>query len=104
LRNFFTWTWFWRGLEKSVFCRFHGSFSQEFLRDRNSCICTGFLQIPPNSSGFLFPPKAVWLRPVNKEGSLLSKIWTKIHLFNLSPEQDLTMAPAAHVLCWRLPA
>jgi hypothetical protein len=36
---------------------------------RNSCIYPGFL----------FPPKT-------KEGSLLSKIWTKIDCFNLSPE------------------
>ena len=61
-------------------------------------------RISPYSSGFLFPPKAVWLRPGTKEGSLLSKIWTQIDLFNLSPEQDLTMASAAPVLCWRLPA
>jgi hypothetical protein len=33
---------------------------------------------------------------------LLSKIWTKIDIFNLSPEQDLTMVSAAPVLCWRL--
>ena len=54
---------------------------QEFLWDRNSCIYFGLLQNPENSSGFLFPPIAVWLRPATKEGSLLSKIWTKIHLF-----------------------
>jgi hypothetical protein len=66
---------------------------------RNFCIYSGFLR---NSGGFLFPPKAVWLRPVTKEGSLLSKIWNKIDIFNLSPEQDLTMVSAAPVLCWRL--
>ncbi len=45
----------------SHFCRF---FLQEFLRDRNSCISTGFLRISPDSSrflqipaGFLFLPK-----------------------------------------------
>jgi hypothetical protein len=66
---------------------------------RNSCIYSGFLR---NSGGFLFPPKAVWFRPATKEGSLLSKIWTKIDIFNLSPKQDLTMVSAAPVLCWRL--
>jgi hypothetical protein len=30
---------------------------------------------------------------------LLSKIWTKIDIFNLSREQDLTMVSAAPVLC-----
>ena len=42
-------------LKIPVFSRFHRIFLQEFLRDRNSCICTGFLRIPPDSSGFLFP-------------------------------------------------
>jgi len=60
--EFFTGTWFWRGHRNSVFFR---------------------SRIPPDSSGFLFPPKAVWLRPATKEGSLLSKIWTKMDLFNL---------------------
>jgi hypothetical protein len=69
---------------------------------RNSCIYSGFFRNPEDSEGFLFPPKAVWLRPATKEGSLLSKIWTKIDIFNLSPEQDLTMVSAAPVLCWRL--
>jgi hypothetical protein len=32
-----------------VFCCFHRIFLQEFLRDRNSCIYTGFLRIPPDS-------------------------------------------------------
>ena len=68
-------------LKIPVFSRFHRNSLQEFLRDQNSCICTGFLRIPPDSSGFLFPPKAVWLRPVTKEGSLLSNSWTKIDLF-----------------------
>jgi len=56
---------------------------------------SGFLRIPEDSREFLFPPKT-------KEGSLLSKIWTKIDFFNLSPEQDLTMVSAASILCWRL--
>ena len=63
---------------------------------------SGFRRIPEDSGGFLFPMKAVWLWPATKEGSLLSKIWTKIDLFNLSPKQDLTMVSAAPVLCWRL--
>jgi len=65
---------------------------------RNSCIYSGFQRIPEDSGGFLFPPKAVWLRPATKEGTLLSKIWTKIDIFYLSPEQDLTMVSAAPVL------
>ena len=64
----------------------------------NSC-GTRITVFTPDSSGFLFPPKAVWLRPATKEGSLLSKIWTKIDLFNLSPEQDLIMFSAAPILC-----
>jgi hypothetical protein len=56
-----------------VFCRFHRIFLQEFLRDRNSCVYNGFLQIPPESSGSLFPPNAVWLWPATKGGFLLSK-------------------------------
>ena len=44
------------------------------------------LRIPEDSGGFLFPPKAVWLKPATKEGSLLNKIWTKIDIFNLSSE------------------
>ena len=97
----FTGTWFWRGLQEFLFLDTvtglfrRNSYGQEFLY---------FLRIPPDSSGFLFSPKAVWLRPVTKEGSLLSKIWTKIELFNLSPEQDLTMASVASVLCWCLSA
>ena len=58
----------------------------------NSCFCllsqNFFAGIPagqefvfaPDSSGFLFPPEAVWLRPATKEG-LFSKIWTKTALF-----------------------
>ena len=60
---------------------------------------------PPGSGGFwriLVPAKSCWLWPATKEGYMLSKLWTKIDLFNLSPEQDLTMVSAAPVLCWRL--
>ncbi len=60
-----------------VFCRFHRNFLQEFLRDRNFCIYKGFLRIPPDSSGFLFPPNAVWLWPAIKVGFLLSKYQIK---------------------------
>jgi hypothetical protein len=35
-----------------VFCRCHRIFLQEFLWDRNSCIYSGFLLIPPDSAGF----------------------------------------------------
>jgi hypothetical protein len=90
-------------LERLQEFRFFFSILQKFFAGipvgRNSCIYSGFLQ---NSGGFLFPPKAVWLRPATKEGSLLSKIGTKIDILNLSPEQDLTMVSAAPVLCWRL--
>jgi hypothetical protein len=55
--EFFTETWFWRGLQEFlIFAAVTGCFSQEFLRDRNSCIYSGFLQIPPDSSGFLRIP------------------------------------------------
>jgi len=40
---------------------------------------------PPDSFGFRripVPAKSCWLWPATKEGSLLSKIWTKIDLFN----------------------
>ena len=51
------------------------------------------LRIPQESGGFWrisVPAKSCCLWPATKEGSLLSKIWTKIDFFNLSP-QDLTM-------------
>ena len=106
--EFFKGTWFWRGRRNSFFFQFYRNFSQEFFAGipvgRNSCIYSGFLLNPEDSGGFLFPPKAVWLRPATKEGSLLSKIWTKIDIFNLSPKQDLTVVSAAPVLCWRLQA
>jgi hypothetical protein len=61
---------------------------------------------PPGDSGRFrripVPAKSCWLWPATKEGSLLSKIWTKIDLFNLSPKKDLTMVSAAPILCWRL--
>jgi hypothetical protein len=44
--------------EIPVFFRFYRIFLQEFLWDRNSCILPGILQIPEDSGGFLFPPKA----------------------------------------------
>jgi hypothetical protein len=69
------------------------SYGQEFLY---------LPRIPPDSSGFLFPPSAVQLRPATKEGSLVSKLWNKIDLFTLPPKQDLTMVAAAPVLCWCL--
>jgi hypothetical protein len=69
---------------------------------RNSC-GTVIPVFSPDSSGFLFPPKAVWRRPATKEGSLLSTIWTKIDLINLPHEQYyLTMVSTAPILCWCL--
>ena len=57
--EFFTGTWFWRGSQEFLFFfRFYRNFSQEFLRDRNSCIYSGFLRNPEDSGGYLFPPKA----------------------------------------------
>jgi len=89
---------FLEGSQKFHFSDFTGIFR------RNSCgqEFLYLLRIPEDSGGFLFPPKAVWLRPATKEGTLLSKIWTKIDMFNLSPKQDLTMVSATPVLCWRL--
>jgi hypothetical protein len=49
LEKFFTGMRFWRGLEIPVFSRFHRIILQEFLLDRDSCICTGFLRIPLDS-------------------------------------------------------
>ena len=64
-----------------------------------------FLYLPRNppgdSGGFQripVPAKSCWLWPATKEGSLLSKIWTKIDLFNLSLKKDLTMVSAAPIL------
>jgi hypothetical protein len=65
LEDFFTGTWFWRGLQEFlIFAAVTGFFLREFLRGRNSCIYSGFLRLPPDSAGFLFPPNAVWLWPV----------------------------------------
>jgi hypothetical protein len=86
-----------------VSCVFRRNFSQEHGfggGHRNSCflplsqdfiagipVGQEFLYlpwIPPDSSGFLripVPTKTIWLWPATKEGSLLSKIWTKIDLF-----------------------
>ena len=93
--EFFIGTWFWRGRRNSgFFSDFTGIFHQEFLW-AVFLYSSGFRRIPEDSGGFLFPPKT-------KEGSLLSKIWTKIDFLNLSPEQVLTMVSAAPILCWRL--
>ncbi len=86
--EFFTGTWFWRWSQEFLFfAAVTGIFC------RNSCgteipvftpDSSGFLRIPPDSSGFLripVPAKTVWLWPATKEGSLLSKIWTKRDLF-----------------------
>ncbi len=75
---FFTGTWFLEGVSGiPVFCRFHRNFLKEFLWDRNSCVYNGFLNIPPDSFGFLFPPNAVLLWPATKVGFLLSEYWLK---------------------------
>jgi hypothetical protein len=72
--DFFTGTWFWRGSQEFLFfAAFTGFFAgipagQEFLH---------LQQIPPNSSGFLFPPNAVLLWPATKVGFLLGKYCLK---------------------------
>jgi hypothetical protein len=81
---------FWRGHRNSGFFPILQEFFAGIPVGRNSCIYSGFRRIPEDSGGFLFPPKAVWLRPsmpATKEGTLLSKIWTKIDIFNLSPNR-----------------
>jgi hypothetical protein len=89
-------------LEGSQEFRFFPDFTGIFRRNSCGQEFLYLLRIPEDSGGFLFLLKAVWLRPANKEGTLLSKIWTKIDIVNLSSEQDLTMVSAAPVLCWRL--
>jgi hypothetical protein len=72
---------FWRDHRNSgFFSDFTGIFR------RNSC-GTGIPVFTQDSSGFLRIPEDSCSRqkwPATKEGSLLSKIWTKIDLFNLS--------------------
>ena len=85
--EFFTGMCFWRGHRNSGFFPILQEFFAGIPVGRNSCIYSGFRRIPEDSGGFLFPPKAVWLRPATKEGTLLSKIWTKIDIFNLSPNR-----------------
>jgi hypothetical protein len=94
----FTGMWFWRGRRNSNFFRFYGNFSQEFL-------WAGIPVFTPDSSGIRripVPTESCLAQASDKEGSLLSTIWTKIDIFNLSPKQDLTMVSAAPVLCWPL--
>ena len=62
-RNFFTGTWFWRGLENSCFQPLSQEFfpgipaGQKFLYlHRIPLDSSGFLRIPPDSSGFLRIP------------------------------------------------
>jgi hypothetical protein len=88
-----------------VFHQFHRNFLQVFLRERNSCVYNGFLRIPPDSSGFLFPPNAVWLWPVTKVGFLLSKHQLKWNFYLASPpHHGWTMASTAPVLAPLLPS
>jgi len=79
--DFFTGTWFWRGRRNSCFFSLLQEFfagipaGQEFLN---------LLRIPTESGGFLqipVPANCCLTRPATKEGSLLSKIWTKVDLF-----------------------
>ena len=92
------------GLENSCFQLLSQIFLHEFLPDRNSCICTGFLQIPPDSSGFLrispdfsrflFPLKAVWLGqgtsspPTSSPTSKLPSAPKHFHALPISPKRS----------------
>jgi hypothetical protein len=80
-------------------CVFRRNFSQE-------CVFGGVTGIPVFFRFYrIFSQEFLWAGiPVftQKEGTLLSKIWTKIDIFNLSPKQDLTMMSTAPVLCWCL--
>jgi hypothetical protein len=86
-----------RGFEEvagiPVFFRFYRNFSQEFL-------WAGIPVFTQDSSGI--PEDSCSRRMLSGSSLLSKKIWTKIDIFNLSPEQDLTMVSAAPVLCWRL--
>ena len=89
-------------LKIPVFSHFYKIFLQEFLWDRNSCICTGFLRIPPDSCSC---QKLSGLDQRLKKALCEVKFGLKFTFFNLFPKQDLTMASAAPVvLCWHLPA
>ena len=74
-------------LEGSQEFRFFSDFTGIFRRNSCGQEFLYLLGIPEDSGGFLFPPKTVWLRPATKEGTLLSKLWTKIDIFNLSPNR-----------------
>jgi hypothetical protein len=81
------------------FC-FYRIISQEFLRNRNSC-GTGIPEFTPESGGFFqipVPANCCLAKPATKEGSLLSKIWTKIDLF-----QPLARTGLDHGICCPLP-
>jgi hypothetical protein len=79
--DFFRGTWFWRGSQEFLFfAAFTGFFC------RNSCRAgipaftmdsSGFRRILLDSSGFLFPPNAVWLLLATKVGFLLTKYQLK---------------------------
>ena len=61
--EFFNGTWFWRGRRNSCFWMLSKDFFARILAGEEFLY---LLRIPMDSSGFLFPPKAVWLRPVTK--------------------------------------
>ncbi len=81
-----------------VFAAFTGIFC------RNSC-GTGIPVFTPDSSGFLFPPNAVFLWPATKVGFLLSKYRLKWTFCLASPpHHGWTMASTAPVLTPLLPS
>jgi hypothetical protein len=81
MEEFFTGTWFWRGLQEFlIFAAVTGIFCRNSCRTEIPVFTpdsSGFLRIPPDFSGFLFLPNAVLLWPATKVGLLLSKYQLK---------------------------
>jgi hypothetical protein len=96
--NCFAGTWFWRGSLEFMFLSAVTEFFCWNSCGTGICICTGFLRIPPDSCS---RQKLSGLDQQLKKACSV-KYGLKQPFFNLSLEQDLTMAFAAPVLCWRL--
>ena len=74
--------WFWRGRRNS--CFFFSLLQDFFAGIPAGQEFLNLLRIPPESGRFLqipVPTNCCLARPATKEGSLLSKKWTKIDLF-----------------------
>jgi hypothetical protein len=89
-------------LERSQEFRFFPYFTGIFRRNSCGQEFLYLLRILPEFRRIPVPAESCLAQASDKEGSLLSKIWTKKDIFNLSSEQDLTMVSAAPILCWRL--